>query len=95
MINSTLTKDQLIELKSEFVDWKIDEMTREEMADYIRSMMLLEIDPDPEILKDTINGYDENLYDLLLQYVKGVDGSWEELQEYKRELHEHDWINDC
>ena len=95
MINSTLTKDQLIELKSEFVDWKIDEMTREEMADYVRSMMLLEIDPDPEILKDTINGYDENLYDLLLQYVKGVDGSWEELQEYKRELHEHDWINDC
>ena len=52
MTNTELTEDQLIELKSEFVDFKINEMTNKELIDYVRSMMLLEIDPDPEILKD-------------------------------------------
>jgi len=96
MTNSTLTLDQLQSLKEEFVDWKIDEMTREEMADWIRTVYMKEMDHATfEDVKEEIDHYDENLYDLMLQYVKEVDGSWEELQEYKHELHEHDWINDC
>ena len=94
MTNTELTEDQLIELKSEFVDFKINEMTNKELADYVRAMMLLEIDPDPEILKDTIDEYDEHLYDILVPYVLDEDGAYDILQEYIHELHAHDWIND-
>ena len=94
MTNTELTEDQLIELKSEFVDFKINEMTNEELADYVRAMMLLEIDPDPEILKDTIDEYDDYLYDILVPYVLDEDGAYDILQENIHELHEHDWIDD-
>ena len=94
MTNTELTEDQLIELKSEFVDFKINEMTNEELADYVRAMMLLDIDPDPEILKDEIDAYDEHLYDILVPYVLDEDGAYDILQEYIHERHEHDWIDD-
>ena len=94
MTNTELTEDQLIELKSEFVEFKLNEMSFAELQDYVRSMMLLEIDPDPEILKDEIDAYDDNLYDILVPYVLDEDGAYDILQEYIHELHEHDWIND-
>ena len=94
MTTATLTKDQLIELKNEFVDFKINEMTNEELTDYVRAMMLLEIDPDPEILKDEIDAYDDFLYDILVSYVKGEENSYEILQEFIHERHENDWVND-
>ena len=94
MTNTELTEDQLIELKSEFVDFKINEMTNKELTDYVRGMMLLDIDPDPEILKDTIDEYDEHLYDILVPYVLDEDGAYDILQEYIHDLHENDWIND-
>ena len=93
MTNTELTEDQLIELKSEFVDFKINEMTNEELADYVRAMMLLDIDPDPEILKDEIDAYDEHLYDILVPYVLDEDGAYDILQEYIHELHANDWID--
>ena len=93
MTNTELTEDQLIELKSEFVDFKINEMTNEELADYVRAMMLLEIDPDPEILKDEIDSYDEHLYDILVPYVLDEDGAYDILQEYIHDLHANDWID--
>ena len=88
-----LTEDQLIELKSEFVDFKINEMTNEELTDYVRSMMLLEIDPDPEILKDEIDSYDEHLYDVLVPYVLDEENSYEVMQEFIHDRHANDWIN--
>ena len=94
MNTAELTEDQLIELKSEFVDFKINEMTNEELADYVRSMMLLDIDPDPEILKDEIDAYDDYLYDILVSYVLDEDGAYDILQEYIHERHENDWIDD-
>ena len=94
MIDTNLTEDQLIELKSEFVDFKINEMTNEELRDYVRAMMLLEIDPDPEILKDEIDAYDDFLYDKLVPYVLDEDGAYDILQEYIHERHENDWIDD-
>ena len=93
MIDTDLTEDQLIELKSEFVDFKINEMTNEELADYVRAMMLLDIDPDPEILKDEIDAYDEHLYDILVPYVLDEDGAYDILQEYIHDLHANDWID--
>ena len=93
MTTTELTEDQLIELKSEFVDFKINEMTNEELADYVRAMMLLEINPDPEILKDTIDEYDEHLYDILVPYVLEEDAAYDILQEYIHDLHANDWID--
>ena len=94
MTTTELTEDQLIELKSEFVEFKLNQMSHEELTDYVRAMMLLEIDPDPEILKDEIDAYDDNLYDVLVPYVLDEDGAYDILQEYIHELHEHDWIDD-
>ena len=93
MTTATLTEDQLIELKNEFVDFKINEMTNEELTDYVRAMMLLDIDPDPEILKDEIDAYDDYLYDILVSYVLDEDGAYDILQEYIHERHENDWID--
>ena len=88
-----LTKDQLIELKKEFVEFKINEMTHEDMYQYIRDIMLLDIDPDPETLKDEIDSYDDFLYDKLVDYVKDEEGSWDAMQEFIHERHENDWID--
>ena len=94
MTTTELTEDQLIELKSEFVEFKLNEMSFAELQDYVRGMMLLDIDPDPEILKDTIDEYDDFLYDILVPYVKGEENSYEILQEFIHERHENDWIDD-
>ena len=94
MKTTELTEDQLIELKSEFVEFKLNQMTHEELTDYVRAMMLLEIDPDPEILKDEIDAYDDNLYDVLVPYVLDEDGAYDILQEYIHDLHSNDWIDD-
>ena len=94
MTTTELTEDQLIELKVQFVEFKLNQMTHEELTDYVRAMMLLEIDPDPEILKDEIDAYDDNLYDVLVPYVLDEEDSYDILQEYIHELHANDWIDD-
>ena len=81
-MNRQLTEDQLIELKKEFVEFKLNEMTHEDMYSYIRDIMMLDVDPDPEILKDTIDDYDDNLYDVLVPYVLDEENSHAILQEY-------------
>ena len=94
MTTATLTEDQLIELKKEFVEFKLNEMTHEDLYQYVRDIMMLDVDPDPEILKDTIDEYDDFLYDILVSYVKDEENSYEILQEFIHERHENDWLND-
>ena len=94
MTIATLTEDQLIELKKEFVEFKLNEMTHEDLYQYVRDIMMLDVDPDPEILKDTIDEYDDFLYDILVSYVKDEENSYEILQEFIHERHENDWLND-
>ena len=55
--------------------------------------MMLDVDPDPEILKDTIDEYDDNLYDVLVSNVLEEDGAYDILQEYIHDLHANDWID--
>ena len=93
MTTTELTEDQLIELKVQFVEFKLNEMTHEDLYQYVRDMMLLDVDPDPEILKDTIDEYDDYLYDILVSNVLDEDGAYDILQEYIHERHEHDWID--
>ena len=94
MNTAELTEDQLIELKKEYVEFKLNEMTHEDLYQYVRDIMMLDVDPDPEILKDEIDSYDDFLYDILVSYVKGEENSYEILQEFIHERHEHDWIDD-
>ena len=93
MTNTELTEDQLIELKKEFIEFKLNEMTNEDLYQYVRDIMMLDVDPDPEILKDTIDEYDDFLYDILVSYVKDEENSYEILQEFIHERHENDWID--
>ena len=66
----TLNKDQLQDLREEFIEFKINEMTSEDMASYIRDIMLHDVNVlNKEELEYEINSYDDNLYEILTSYV--------------------------
>ena len=92
---SNLTAEQIQNLREEFVDFKINEMSREQMADWISTVYLSELDKCTEDeVKEEIDHYDDNLYDILVPYVLDEDGAYDILQEYIHERHENDWIDD-
>ena len=91
---TTLTAEQVQDLREEFVDFKINEMSREEMADWIRTVYLDELERcTVDELEYEINSYDEHLYELLKPYVQDRDGAYEELEEFKHDRHANDWID--
>ena len=95
MTNTELTQDQFNDLKNEFVEFQINEMTTEDMVSYVRNVLWTNVEKLTDVeLEDEINEYDDNLYDILVPYVLDEDGAYDILQEYIHELHEHDWIND-
>ena len=66
----TLTTDQLTDLRKEFIEFKINEMTTEDMYAYIRDIMIHDVNVlNQEELEYEINSYDENLYEILASYV--------------------------
>ena len=80
---TTLTKDQLQDLREEFVEFKINEMTSEDMVSYIRDIMIHDVNIlNKEELEYEINSYDDNLYEILEDYVTDTVGSYTALQEY-------------
>ena len=79
----TLTKDQLQDLREEFIEFKINEMTSEDMASYIRDIMIHDVNLlNKEELEFEINSYDDNLYEILEDYVTDTVGSYTALQEF-------------
>ena len=90
----TLTAKQVQDLREEFVDFKINEMSREEMADWIRTVYLDELEIcTVDELEYEINSYDDNLYELLEDYVTDTVGSYTALQEFIHDRHANDWID--
>ena len=88
-----LTKDQLQDLREEFVEFKINEMTSEDMASYIRDIMIYDVNLlNKEELEFEINSYDDNLYEILEDYVTDTVGSYTALQEFIHDRHANDWI---
>ena len=80
---TTLNKNQLQDLREEFIEFKINEMTSEDMASYIRDIMIHDVNVlNKEELEYEINSYDENLYEILEDYVTDTVGSYTALQEY-------------
>ena len=79
----TLTAEQVQDLREEFIEFKINEMTTEDMASYIRDIMIHDVNVlNEEELEYEINSYDEHLYELLEDYVTDTVGSYTALQEY-------------
>ena len=90
---SNLTKDQLQDLREEFIEFKINEMTSEDMVSYIRDIMIHDVNVlNKEELEYEINSYDENLYEILEDYVTDTVGSYTALQEFIHDRHANDWI---
>ena len=93
MNKSLLTAEQVQNLREEFVDFKINEMSREEMADWIRTVFLDELERcTVDELEYEINSYDDNLYEILEDYVTDTVGSYTALQEFIHDRHANDWI---
>ena len=94
MNKSLLTAEQVQNLREEFVDFKINEMSREEMADWIRTVFLDELERcTVDELKYEINSYDDNLYEILTDYVTDTVGSYTALQEFIHDRHAMEWID--
>ena len=92
---TTLNKDQLQALREEFIEFKINEMTSEDMASYIRDIMIHDVNVlNKEELEYEINSYDENLYEILEDYVTDTVGSYTALQEFIHDRHAMEWIDD-
>ena len=90
----TLTPDQLKDLKKEFIEFKINEMSYDDMASYIRDIWMMDGSlNDPYELEFEINSYDENQYEVLVPYVKDEECSYEVMQEFIHDRHANDWID--
>jgi len=80
---SNLTLDQFNDLKNEFVEFQINEMTTEDMVSYVRDVLWHNVEKLTDVeLEDEINEYDENLYEVLEDYVTDTVGSYTALQEF-------------
>ena len=79
----TLTTDQLQDLREEFIEFKISEMTTEDMQSYIRDIMLHDVNVlNKEELEYEINSYDENLYEILASYVLDEPNSYHNMLDF-------------
>ena len=91
--NSLFTPDQIQDLREEFIEFEINDMSREEMASFVRNQKLKEYNLYSEnMLRQEIDEYDENLYEVLAPYVLDEEGSWEVMQEFIHDSHANDWI---
>ena len=83
MNKSLFTPDQIQDLKKEFVEFKLNEMSHEDMYAWIRDVYMYELDKCTEDeIRDEIDDYDENLYEVLAPMVLDQEGAYEELQEF-------------
>ena len=94
MNKSLFTKHELQDLRREFVKFKLADMASEDLFAYIRDVMMNDlIDLNEEELRDEIDDYDEYLYEVLANYVKDEEGSYEEMQEFIHDRQANDWID--
>ena len=90
-----LTLKQFNDLKNEFVEFQINEMTTEDMVSHVRDILWTNVEKLTDVeLEDEINEYDENLYEILTDYVTDTVGSYTALQEFIHDRHALEWIDD-
>ena len=94
MNKSLFTRDELQDLRKEFIEFKINEMTTEDMASYLYDIMINDVSIlNEEELRYEIDSYDEYLYEILAKCVKDEEGSYEEMQEFIHDRNSNDWID--
>ena len=90
----TLTTNELTDLRKEFIEFKINEMTSEDMYAYIRDIMIHDVNVlNQEELEYEINSYDDNLYEILESYVLDEPDSYNNMLEFIHDRHANDWID--
>ena len=93
-MNSLFTPDQIQDLREEFIEFEINDMSREEMAAFVRNQKLKEYNLYTEdMLKLEIDEYDENLYEILASYVLDEPDSYYNMQDFINDRHANDWID--
>ena len=86
LTKSLFTTDEIQDLKEEYVEFQINEMTTEEMADYIRDAELKKVNPlSEDQLRNEIDEYDVYLYEILANYVKDEEDSYNALLEFQHD----------
>ena len=95
-MNSTkLTPQQLGDLKHEFANLFIGDMSPKELFEFAIHGITCEVAMmNQEELKDHIDEYDEYAYEILEDYVTDAVGSYEIYQEFIHERHANDWERD-
>ena len=64
------------------------------MVSYVRDILWTNVEKLTDVeLEDEINEYDENLYEILTDYVTDTVGSYTALQEFIHDRHANDWID--
>ena len=82
-MNSLFTPDQIQDLREEFIEFEINDMSTEEMASFIRNQKLKEYNLYTEdMLIQEIDEYDENLYEILASYVLDEPDSYYNMLEF-------------
>ena len=93
-MNSLFTPDQIQDLREEFIEFEINDMSREEMAAFVRNQKLKEYNLYTEdMLKQDIDEYDENLYEILASYVLDEPDSYYNMLDFINDRHANDWID--
>ena len=83
MLKSLFTAEQIQDLREEFVEFYINDMTTEQMADWIRTTYLGELNKCTEDeIRDEIDEYDENLYEILASYVLDEPDSYHNMLDF-------------
>jgi len=82
-MNSLFTPDQIQDLREEFIEFEINEMSTEEMASFIRNQKLKEYNLyDENMLRLEIDEYDEYLYEILASYVLDEPNSYHNMLDF-------------
>ena len=94
-MNSTkLTPQQLRDLKREFANLMVGDMTPKELFEFAVNRVLCDVATmKQDELKELISEYDEFAYEILEDYVTDTVGSYEIYQEFLEERHANDWID--
>ena len=95
-MNATkLTPEQLADLKREYAQLVIGDMSPKELFEFAVHRITCDVAiMKQEELKEHIEEYDEYAYEILEDYVTDTIGSYEIYQEFMDERHTNDWIDD-
>ena len=88
-MNSLFTPAQIQDLREEFIEFEINDMSREEMAEFVRNQKLKEYNLyDEDMLRQEIDEYDENLYEILASYVLDEPDSYYNMLDFMNDRRE-------